>query len=113
MQALIGALSTSFFLTHQTKTIAYLDYTEGMTAAERSAAHATITAIIQFVIIVGIISFVRGIFIIRGVAEGSQQASIMAGVTHILAGSLAINLGPLLNAVQFTLGLTDFGITFR
>ena len=62
--------------------------------------------------IVGLISFVRGIFIIRSVAEGSGQASIMAGVTHLVGGALAVNLGPLLAAVQWTLGITDYGIRF-
>ena len=48
----------------------------------------------------------------RGVAEGSQQASVMSGVTHLIAGALAVNLGPLLNAVQVTLGITGYGIAF-
>jgi hypothetical protein len=112
LQPLIRAFNASAFGTTTTKTYARLDYQSAMTIAERDAAHGTITAIIQFVIIVGLISFVRGIFIIRGVGEGSQGASIMSGITHILAGTLAVNLGPLLNAVQATLGLTGYGITF-
>jgi hypothetical protein len=112
VQPLIRAFNASAFGTTSTATFAELDYQAGMTAAERAAAHGTITAILQFVIIVGLISFVRGIFIIRGVGEGNNQASIMSGITHILAGTLAVNLGPLLNAVQETLGLTGYGITF-
>lgn len=113
LQPLIRAFNASAFGTTTTKTRATLDYQSAMTQAERDAAHGTITAIIQFVIIVGLISFVRGIFIIRSVGEGSQQASIMSGVTHILAGTLAVNLGPLLNAVQATLGLTGYGVRFN
>jgi len=71
-----------------------------------------ITSVLKFVILIGLISFVRGLFIIRSVAEGNQQASMMAGVTHIVAGSVAVNLGPLINAVQTTLGITAYGITF-
>lgn len=109
---IIRLFSTTFIGSPFTKTFAQMEYTTGMSDPEIASAHATITAIIQFVIIVGLISFVRGIFIIRGVAEGNSQASIMAGITHILAGALAVNLGPLLNAVQTTLGIQGYGISF-
>jgi hypothetical protein len=109
---LMRAATGTFFLIPQTKTNAALKYTKGMDPAEVAHAHTVISAIIKFMIIVGLISFVRGIFIIRESADGNQQASIMAGVTHMVGGALAVNLGPLLNAVQSTLGLTGFGIQF-
>ena len=62
--------------------------------------------------ILGWISFIRGWFILRDVAEGNQQASMMAAMTHIFGGALAVNLGPVLNAVQETFGLTAVGIEF-
>lgn len=34
----------------------------------------------------------------------------MAGITHILGGGAAVNLGPLIRAVQNSLGLSDVGI---
>ncbi len=83
-----------------------------MSAAETDAAYNVIAAVLKFMIIIGLISFVRGIFIMRDVAEGSQQASVMAGMTHIIGGALAVNLGPLMNAIQSTLGITAFGVTF-
>lgn len=110
---IVRAFSTSLVGPGATKTFAKIAYAKGaMTTAEAEAAHSTISAVLQFVIIVGLISFVRGIFIVRNVAEGNQQASIMAGVTHLIGGALAVNLGPLLNAVQTTLGLGAFGIQF-
>jgi len=110
---IVRAFSTSLVGPGATKTFAKISYAKGaMTTAEAEAAHSTISAILQFVIIVGLISFVRGIFIVRNVAEGNQQASIMAGITHLVGGALAVNLGPLLNAVQTTLGLGAFGIQF-
>jgi hypothetical protein len=109
---MMKAFTSTFFGSGTTQTFATMQYTAGMTGQEVAAAHATISAILQFVIIVGLISFVRGIFIIRGVAEGNQQSSIMSGITHIVAGTLAVNLGPLINAVQATLGLTGVGIGF-
>lgn len=109
---LIHAFTASLFTNPINRTFATLQYTTGMLAPEVDAAHAVISAIIKFVLIVGLISFVRGIFIIRSVAEGNSQSSIMSGVTHMLAGALAVNLGPLLNAVQATLGIGGFGIAF-
>ncbi len=109
---LITAVTTSFFTNPLSLTYATMQYTTGMNAAETDAAHNVITAIVRFVLIVGLFSFVRGIFIIRSAAEGNQQSSIMAGLTHIVAGVLAVNVGPLLNAVQESLGVTGFGIAF-
>jgi hypothetical protein len=112
LDRVMGAFSESTFLNTTTSTAPFMQYTTGMTAAEVGHAHAVISAIIGFVALVGWISFVRGWFIIRAVAEGNQQASLMAGVTHIFGGALAVNLGPLLNAVQWTFGLIGVGVLF-
>lgn len=109
---IVRAFSTTFTGSATTNTYAYMEYTDGMSGDEVVAAHIVITSIIQFMILVGLISFVRGLFIVRSVAEGNQQASIMAGMTHLIGGALAINLGPLMNAVQGSLGIADFGISF-
>ncbi|MCK6419092.1 MAG: hypothetical protein L6Q57_09200 [Alphaproteobacteria bacterium] len=108
----VRAFTMSMFSDPRTLTFAELQYTEGMSDAELIHAHTVISAIIKFMIIVGLISFVRGIFIIRALAEGSGQASLMAGVTHMVGGALAVNLGPLMNAVQATLGIEGYGIAF-
>lgn len=89
-----------------------LAYTAGMTATEVDHVRTVIGSAIIFMMILGWISFVRGIFIIRDVAEGNQQASMMSGITHLLGGALALNLGSVINAVQNTLGLTGFGVDF-
>jgi len=109
----LRAFSSTFFGSTTTDTRASLAYTTGMSADETAAIYNVISAVIKFMIIIGMISFVRGIFIMRDVAEGKQQASTMSGITHIIGGALAVNLGPLLNAVQTTLGITAFGVTFN
>lgn len=63
-----------------------------------------IYAVLAYMLILGWVSFVRGLFIFRQVAEGDQQASMMSAVTHLLGGALLVNLGPFLNAVSETLG---------
>lgn len=109
---ILRAFSMSFFGSPLTWTFANLSYTGGMTPLETDAVYHVIGAILKFMIVVGMISFVRGLFIMRDVAEGNQQASLMSSMTHIIGGALAVNLGPLLNAVQQTLGITAFGAAF-
>ncbi|MEM6811376.1 MAG: hypothetical protein AAF549_02805 [Pseudomonadota bacterium] len=107
-------LGASVFSMFNTGTLAYaeLTYTDGMDGDAVGHANAVIGAIMAFVAIVGFVSFVRGFFILRGVSEGNSQASMMAAVTHILGGALAVNLGGVIQAVQNTLGITQYGLTF-
>lgn len=109
---ILRAFSSSLFTSPVTFTYASLQYTTGMSALETQAAYNVIAAVLQFMIVLGMLSFVRGMFILRDVAEGKQQASTMAGVTHLIGGALAVNLGPMLNAIQETLGITAFGVAF-
>lgn len=111
--SLITTFSASLFAKPQTATFAELAFTDGMSDDEVIHAHTVISAILKFMFIIGLISFARGIYIIRNVAEGNGQASIMAGVTHLVGGALAVNLGPLMAAVQATLNITGYGITFE
>lgn len=85
----------------------------GMTPEAITSTTEIIQAALAFMMIVGWISFMRGLFLFRAAAEGNQQASLMSAMTHIIAGSLAANLGGFLNAVQTTLGIaTVDGINF-
>lgn len=64
-------------------------------------------AVFGFMQIIGLISFIRGFGILREVSDGaSQQASVMAGFTHIIAGTFAFNLMDFVNMIQTTLGIT-------
>lgn len=112
VDAMIGAFSTSLFDDSVVSTYATLQYTTGMTPEETQHVHNVISAVLAFMMIVGIISFVRGLFILKDYTNGDSQASLMASFTHLFGGALAINLGPLLNAVQTTLDIGDFGIVF-
>lgn len=111
LSSIMGVFSSSMFKSATVATYAVLETTSGDNAVDQHVL-AIISTILVFMTIIGYISFMRGFFIIKDVAEGSGQASLMAGVTHIFGGALAVNLGPLLNAVQSTLGLSSFGITF-
>lgn len=112
LHKMVGALSSSLFNTSVVTTKGELVYKAGMSGPEVAHAEAVIAAAVAFVALLGWISIVRGFFIVRGVAEGNSQASMMAGLTHLLGGALAVNLGPLMSAVQKTLQITEYGISF-
>lgn len=109
---MMEAWTVSMFTDPVITTAPQLKYTTGISDPEQDHVHAVISSIIAFMAILGWISFIRGWFILRDVAEGNQQASLMAGITHLFGGALAVNLGPLLNQVQATLGLSAYGVNF-
>lgn len=112
VDAMLGAWSSSLFASSQVANTSVLSYTGGLTAAEEQHVLGVLSTILIFMMILGWISFIRGWFILRDVAEGNHNASLMAGLTHLFGGALAVNLGPLMNAVQETLGLTGYGVNF-
>jgi hypothetical protein len=108
---MMSAMSMSLFNSPFTQTFGALSYTEGIDPGVLVHSNAVIAAMVKFMLILGLMSFARGLFIVREVAEGGQ-ASIMAGITHIIGGAMAVNIGPVINAVQTTLGLTQYGVVF-
>lgn len=111
LSTIMGTFSSSMFTSANVATFAVLQTTTGDAAVDDHVL-AMISTVLVFLTIIGYISFMRGFFIIKDVAEGGNQASLMAGVTHIFGGALAVNLGPLMNAVQSTLGLDTMGVMF-
>ena len=113
---MVTSISTSLFAADglSTPNEGTLRYTAGMDPAAIARAETVIDAIILFVMMLGLISIMRGIFIVRGVSEGNSQASMMAGMTHLIGGGIAVNLAPMLNAAQNTLGIPalNLGIQF-
>lgn len=111
LSTIMASFSTSMFQSSTVATFAVLGTSTGDAAIDDHIL-AIISTVLVFMTIIGYISFLRGFFILKDVAEGSGQASLMAAVTHIFGGALAVNLGPLMNAVQSTLGLNTIGVVF-
>ena len=110
---MVTAISQTLFFTGPiTEAQSDLVYTAGLTGPEIARVEAVADAITKFVMALGLISIARGMMIFRGIAEGTSQASMMAGVTHLIGGGVAANLGPMINAVQETLGIDGVGIVF-
>lgn len=111
---MVSAITASVFGLNDVKTATYheLNYTDGLSTDAMAHTNTVIASVLKFMIVIGLISFIRGIFIIRSVAEGNGQASMMAGMTHLVAGAIAINLGAFIEAIQASLGIGAFGISF-
>ena len=83
LSTIMGAFSTSMFLDNTVSTFAVLQTTTGDAVIDEHIL-AIISTVLVFMTIVGFISFLRGFFILRDVAEGNGQASLMAAVTIFL-----------------------------
>jgi hypothetical protein len=67
--------------------------------AER--ANQTLWAIFIFLRIVGYVSVLRGLFMLRALAEGGRE-SMVGVMTHLIAGALLANGGLLVDSIQCT-----------
>jgi len=85
---------------------------KGLTAAEQTQMRNVIGAVLMFVSLVGFIAFMRGLFILKLVADGNQNHSITQALTFLVGGALAVNLGSVINAVQNSIGFTAIGFGF-
>jgi len=82
-------------------------------AGDTTQAKNVFSAVLAFMAVIGLLSIVRGLFLLKSFADGNNQATMMSVVTHLVAGSMAVNLGGVINAVQTSLGITDFPVTFN
>jgi hypothetical protein len=106
----IGTFSSSLFGDRTVATESSIDATIITDADDRERIQAVIEGVMVFVMLVGYIAFIRGWFVLKAFADGQQGATVAQGLTFLIGGSLAINLGELVNALQETVGIA--GITF-
>jgi hypothetical protein len=111
LSTIMGTFSSTLFGDNEVATFAVLHTSTGDGLVDGHIL-AVISTVLVFMTIVGYISFLRGFFILKEVSEGTGQASLMAAVTHIFGGAIAVNLGPMMNAVQNSLGLGNLGVMF-
>lgn len=73
------------------------------TGVDTTAADNTVRAILAFIQIIGVISFLRGWLIIKAAMEGGQ-ATIPQGITHIVGGAMAVNIDVMIGLLDDTFG---------
>jgi len=108
LPAMVGTVSESMLFHNYDGTQNGLQYTDpnGDTAVN-TRVETTYWAIITFVQMIGLISFVRGLSILRSVTDGNTQVTSMAGITHIVAGAIAWNMSDFIQMVGNTVGCTN------
>lgn len=74
----------------------------GVSGASVTHINQVMSAIFVFVQIIGFMAFFRGFLILRALADGNNGSSSTAAFTHIIGGAVAINISPMLNALQNT-----------
>jgi hypothetical protein len=79
-----------------------LNYANPTTADVNSHISAVIVTIQVLLQVVGLISFTRGLSILRSVTDGNTQVTSMAGLTHVIAGALAWNFHGFVDTISDT-----------
>lgn len=77
---------------------------------DRDRVEKVVEGLMLFIMLVGYIAFIRGWFALKAFADGQSGATMAQGLTFLLGGTLAINMGQVVNILQTTVGVS--GITF-
>ena len=109
----MGTFASSLFGDNQMKnfTVLNANVTAALTAPEQQQLINVIGSVLMFVSLVGFIAFIRGLFILKAVADGNQQHSLTQALTFLIGGALAVNLGDVVNMFQDTLGYSGLGFS--
>lgn len=83
------------------------------TSALSLRANNVLWAVFQFLRIVGYISVVRGLFMLKGFAEGVSNASLLGASTHIISGAMLANVWFFITVVQNTFVSDEFYHVFQ
>lgn len=109
----VGMLTETLFGSRDSMTNVEFLALEGSLGDANGHAQNVVISILAFMMIVGILSIIRGFFVLRGVAEGNQQMTMMSGISHLVAGAILVNFGQFANIIQTTLGITEYGLQFN
>lgn len=74
-------------------------------SGDTTAFKNSVKAALNFFQVVGAIAFLRGFLIIKNSVEGSGQATMAQGLTHLIGGTLAINIFNVLQIMNTTMGV--------
>lgn len=106
----LGIFSNTLFGDNQMQMRAVVSTDVIAEETDRARMETIIEAVMIFVAIVGYIAFLRGWFVLRAFADGQNGATVAQGLTFIIGGTLAINLGELINAIMTTANIE--GLSF-
>ncbi len=67
---------------------------------ENRATRETIIGILRIIQFVGLLAIFRGVLILNAAAQPAQRGTVGAGLTHLVGGGLAVNIGPVLDMIE-------------
>ena len=102
----LDAVSTSIFGTAKTPTSAVLGY-----GNPDANLDELLQAVFTIVALVGLVAFVRGIFVLRACSDGKPSATAGSAAMHIIGGTAAWHIVTVIEALQQTLGIRILSIS--
>jgi hypothetical protein len=109
--SMLGSFSSSLFGNSGiVSTFASISPSIISNTADAARLASMLEALMTFIMIVGCISFIRGWLVLKSFADGNQNSTLAQAMTFLFGGAVAINLGPMVNVLENTLGIG--GITF-
>ncbi len=101
----MGSFTSTVFGDNNLMSIIVINSNVITNATDKARIEKVLEGVEVFVMIVGYIAFIRGWFVLKNFADGQQGATMAQGLTFLFGGTLAINLGELINALQNTVGV--------
>ena len=78
----------------------------------RGAGYEKLLAAMFWIVqVVGLLSFARGMYVLRGASDGVPGATVSGAAMHMVGGVMAWHILPVLGAVQATLGISVLRIS--
>jgi hypothetical protein len=109
----MGTFTSSVFGDNNLMSVIVINSNVITNATDRARIEKVLEGVEVFVMIVGYIAFIRGWFVLKNFADGQQGATMAQGLTFLFGGTVAINLGELINALQNTIGMGGVAMTFK
>lgn len=107
----MGSFTSTVFGDNNLMSVIVINSNVITNATDKARIEKVLEGVEVFVMIVGYIAFIRGWFVLKNFADGQQGATMAQGLTFLFGGTMAINLGELINALQNTVGVG--ALTFK
>lgn len=102
----LGSMLTTIFGTSEIASFSGISWSGGGSGGgDMTKANDAIKAAIIFFQLVGLIAFLRGWVIVKQSVEGTSQATVGQGLTHVIGGAIAVNMPMFLMAAERTFGI--------
>ncbi len=103
---LVKTVLQTVFSTSTASAVSTLAYDRvGMAAADAARVDNVFNAIFVWLGMIGLIAILRGLWVLYGSLEGKGgPGSLMAPMTHLIAGAALVNIAPAIKMVEATLG---------